>query len=215
MRPRNQERAGSSSLNLCHCISISMGGISKGTLTILRSYGFEYISAWRRWQVRIRSVPWTKLKSHPEIGNDHLDLPNVAAMLQEPFVVGRYPPIAQIHPDVPQAFVLLKRADLLSPFNVFDIGAPSMASITRRAERALLPVLAMVTSPQAPASSAGVDILRAGALRLTPRSRSAVLAVVYRHMPGLGGYVCLIHEGSSGAGEFLNGVVEHSQAGKP
>jgi hypothetical protein len=142
MRPRNQERAGSSSLYLCHCISISMGGISKGTLTILRSYGFEYISAWRRWQVRIRSVPWTKLKSHPEIGNDHLDLPNVAAMLQEPFVVGRYPPIAQIHPDVPQAFVLFKRADLLSPCNVFDIGAPSMASITRRAERALLPVLA-------------------------------------------------------------------------
>ena len=90
-----------------------------------------------------------------------------------------------------------------------------MASITRRAERALLPVLAMVTSPQAPASSAGVDILRAGALRLTPRSRSAVLAVVYRHMPGLGGYVCLVHEGSSGAVEFLNGVVEHSQAGKP
>jgi hypothetical protein len=42
-----------------------------------------------------------------------------------------------------------------------------------------------------------------------------VLAVVYRRMPGLGGYVCLIHEGSSGAVEFLNGVVEHSQAGKP
>jgi hypothetical protein len=33
-----------------------MGGISQGTLTILRSYGFEYISAWRRWQVRIHRI---------------------------------------------------------------------------------------------------------------------------------------------------------------
>jgi hypothetical protein len=91
-----------------------------------------------------------------------------------------------------------------------------MASITRRAERVLLPVLANGDV----AASPGLECRRRhlackGALRLTPRSRSAVPAVVYRHMPGLGGYVCLVHEGSSGAVEFLNGVVEHSQAGKP
>ena len=73
----------------------------------------------------------------------------------------------------------------------------------------------MVTSPQAPGSSAGVDILRAGGSAINAAISQRRAAVVYRHMPGLGGYVCLVHEGSSGAVEFLNGVVEHSRAGKP
>jgi hypothetical protein len=49
--------------------------------------GFEYISAWRRWQVRIRSVPWTKLKDHPEIGNDRqpaIASPNIAPAFDFP-----------------------------------------------------------------------------------------------------------------------------------
>ena len=65
----------------------------------------------------------------------------------------------------------------------------------------------MVTSPHALASSAGVDILRAGGSAVDAAiAASAVLAVVYPHMTGLGGDAFwLIHEGHSGAVKFLNG----------
>jgi gamma-glutamyltranspeptidase/glutathione hydrolase len=65
----------------------------------------------------------------------------------------------------------------------------------------------MVTSPHALASSAGVDVLRAGGSAVDAAvATSAVLAVVYPHMTGLGGDAFwLIHEGRSGAVKFLNG----------
>lgn len=65
----------------------------------------------------------------------------------------------------------------------------------------------MVTSPHALASSAGVEILRAGGSAVDAAiATSAVLAVVYPHMTGLGGDAFwLIHEGRSGAVKFLNG----------
>lgn len=65
----------------------------------------------------------------------------------------------------------------------------------------------MVTSPHALASSAGVDVLRAGGSAVDAAiATSAVLAVVYPHMTGLGGDAFwLIHEGHSGAVKFLNG----------
>ncbi|MBR0829950.1 gamma-glutamyltransferase [Bradyrhizobium manausense] len=65
----------------------------------------------------------------------------------------------------------------------------------------------MVTSPHALASSAGIDILRAGGSAADAAiATSAVLAVVYPHMTGLGGDAFwLIHEGRSGAVKFLNG----------
>lgn len=65
----------------------------------------------------------------------------------------------------------------------------------------------MVTSPHALASSAGVDVLRAGGSAVDAAiATSAVLAVVYPHMTGLGGDAFwLIHEGNSGAVKFLNG----------
>jgi gamma-glutamyltranspeptidase len=67
--------------------------------------------------------------------------------------------------------------------------------------------LAMVTSPHALASSAGVDVLRAGGSAVDAAiATSAVLAVVYPHMTGLGGDAFwLIHDGRSGAVRFLNG----------
>jgi len=65
----------------------------------------------------------------------------------------------------------------------------------------------LVTSPHALASSAGVEILRAGGSAVDAAiATSAVLAVVYPHMTGLGGDAFwLIHEGRSGNVKFLNG----------
>jgi gamma-glutamyltranspeptidase len=65
----------------------------------------------------------------------------------------------------------------------------------------------MVTSPHALASAAGVDVLRAGGSAIDAAiATSAVLAVVYPHMTGIGGDAFwLIHEGRTGAVRFLNG----------
>jgi gamma-glutamyltranspeptidase len=65
----------------------------------------------------------------------------------------------------------------------------------------------MVTSPHSLASSAGVDVLRAGGSAIDATiAASAVLAVVYPHMTGLGGDAFwLIHEGGSGEISYLNG----------
>ena len=65
----------------------------------------------------------------------------------------------------------------------------------------------MVTSPHSLASSAGVDVLRAGGSAIDAAiAASAVLAVVYPHMTGLGGDAFwLIHEGGSGEISYLNG----------
>src|SRR6185312_17026721 len=65
----------------------------------------------------------------------------------------------------------------------------------------------MVTSPHSLASSAGVAVLRAGGTAVDAAiAASAVLAVVYPHMTGLGGDAFwLIHDGRSGAVRFLNG----------
>ncbi len=65
----------------------------------------------------------------------------------------------------------------------------------------------MVTSPHALASSAGVDVLRAGGSAVDAAiATSAVLAVVYPHMTGLGGDAFwLIHDGASGEIAYLNG----------
>src|SRR5436189_2882526 len=65
----------------------------------------------------------------------------------------------------------------------------------------------MVTSPHSLASSAGVDVLRAGGSAIDAAiATSAVLAVVYPHMTGIGGDAFwLIHEGRTGAIKYLNG----------
>jgi gamma-glutamyltranspeptidase len=65
----------------------------------------------------------------------------------------------------------------------------------------------MVTSPHSLASSAGVDVLRAGGSAIDAAiAASAMLSVVYPHMTGLGGDAFwLIHDGQSGEVEFLNG----------
>src|SRR5262245_3272624 len=65
----------------------------------------------------------------------------------------------------------------------------------------------MVTSPHSLASSAGVDVLRAGGTAVDAAiAASAVLAVVYPHMTGLGGDAFwLIHDGASGEIGYLNG----------
>ena len=58
----------------------------------------------------------------------------------------------------------------------------------------------MVTSPHSLASAAGLDVLRAGGSAIDAAiATSAVLAVVYPHMTGLGGDAFwLIHDGASG-----------------
>src|SRR5262245_43850563 len=65
----------------------------------------------------------------------------------------------------------------------------------------------MVTSPHSLASAAGVDVLRAGGSAVDAAiAASAVLAVVYPHMTGIGGDAFwLIHEGKTGKIRFLNG----------
>ncbi|MCP4615668.1 MAG: gamma-glutamyltransferase [Bradyrhizobium sp.] len=65
----------------------------------------------------------------------------------------------------------------------------------------------MVTSPHSLASAAGVDVLRAGGSAIDAAiAASAVLAVVYPHMTGLGGDAFwLIHEGRSGEINYLSG----------
>lgn len=65
----------------------------------------------------------------------------------------------------------------------------------------------MVTSPHSLASSAGVDALRAGGSAIDAAiAASAMLAVVYPHMTGLGGDAFwLIHDGKSGEVRYLNG----------
>ena len=65
----------------------------------------------------------------------------------------------------------------------------------------------MVTSPHSLASSAGIDVLRAGGSAIDAAiATSAVLAVVYPHMTGLGGDAFwLIHDGASGEVRYLNG----------
>src|SRR5215467_7358432 len=65
----------------------------------------------------------------------------------------------------------------------------------------------MVTSPHSLASSAGVDVLRAGGSAVDAAiAASAVLSVVYPHMTGVGGDAFwLIHDGKSGEIKYLNG----------
>jgi gamma-glutamyltranspeptidase len=65
----------------------------------------------------------------------------------------------------------------------------------------------MVTSPHSLASAAGIDVLRAGGSAIdAAMAASAVLALVYPHMTGLGGDAFwLIHEGRSGEVRYLNG----------
>jgi gamma-glutamyltranspeptidase len=65
----------------------------------------------------------------------------------------------------------------------------------------------MVTSPHSLASAAGLDVLRAGGSAIDAAiAASAVLAVVYPHMTGLGGDAFwLIHDGASGEIRYLNG----------
>ncbi len=65
----------------------------------------------------------------------------------------------------------------------------------------------MVTSPHALASGAGVDVLRAGGSAVdAAMAASAMLAVVYPHMTGIGGDAFwLIHDGRTGEVKYLNG----------
>jgi len=65
----------------------------------------------------------------------------------------------------------------------------------------------MVTSPHSLASAAGVDVLRAGGSAVDAAiATSAVLAVVYPHMCGLGGDAFwLVHDGATGKVKYLNG----------
>ena len=65
----------------------------------------------------------------------------------------------------------------------------------------------MVTSPHSLASAAGVDVLRAGGSAIDAAiAASAVLAVVYPHMTGIGGDAFwLIHDGKTGKVRSLNG----------
>src|SRR4051794_29706599 len=65
----------------------------------------------------------------------------------------------------------------------------------------------MVTSPHSLASAAGLDVLRAGGSAIDAAiAASAVLAVIYPHMTGLGGDAFwLVHDGRSGEIKYLNG----------
>lgn len=65
----------------------------------------------------------------------------------------------------------------------------------------------MVTSPHSLSSAAGLDVLRAGGTAVDAAiAASAVLAVVYPHMTGIGGDAFwLVHDGASGEIRALNG----------
>ncbi|MFG3595979.1 gamma-glutamyltransferase [Bradyrhizobium sp. RDI18] len=65
----------------------------------------------------------------------------------------------------------------------------------------------MVTSPHSLASTAGIDVLRAGGSAIDAAiATSAVLAVVYPHMTGIGGDAFwLVHDGASGEIRYLSG----------
>ncbi|MDH4096521.1 MAG: gamma-glutamyltransferase, partial [Betaproteobacteria bacterium] len=65
----------------------------------------------------------------------------------------------------------------------------------------------LVTSPHSLASSAGVDVLRAGGSAVDAAiATSAALSVLYPHMTGIGGDAFwLIHEGATGAVRYLCG----------
>jgi gamma-glutamyltranspeptidase len=73
----------------------------------------------------------------------------------------------------------------------------------------------MVTSPHSLASAAGVDVLRAGGSAVDAAiATSAVLAVVYPHMTGVGGDAFwLVHEGASGDVKYLSGGGKAAAAG--
>jgi gamma-glutamyltranspeptidase/glutathione hydrolase len=75
----------------------------------------------------------------------------------------------------------------------------------------------LVTSPHGLASSAGVDVLRAGGSAVDAAiAASAVLGVVYPHMTGIGGDAFwLIHEGASGAVRYLCGGGQAAAAADP
>jgi len=77
----------------------------------------------------------------------------------------------------------------------------------RTGRPATLAPYGMVTSPHSLASSAGVDVLRAGGSAIDAAiAASAVLAVVYPHMTGIGGDAFwLIHDGASEEISYLNG----------
>src|SRR4051812_50194853 len=65
----------------------------------------------------------------------------------------------------------------------------------------------MVTSPHSLASAAGIDVLRAGGSAIDAAiATSAVLAVVYPHMTGVGGDAFwLIHDAKRNAVRYLAG----------
>lgn len=77
----------------------------------------------------------------------------------------------------------------------------------RTGRPATLGTRGMVTSPHALASAAGCDVLRAGGSAVDAAiATSAVLAVAYPHMTGVGGDAFwLVHEGASGEVKYLNG----------
>ena len=74
----------------------------------------------------------------------------------------------------------------------------------------------MVTSPHSLASAAGLDVLRAGGSAIDAAiAASAVLAVVYPHMTGIGGDAFwLIHDGKSGEVRYLNGGGRAAASGR-
>lgn len=75
----------------------------------------------------------------------------------------------------------------------------------------------MVTSPHSLASSAGVDTLRAGGSAIDAAiAASAVLAVVYPHMTGIGGDAFwLIHDGASEEISYLSGGGKAAASASP
>jgi gamma-glutamyltranspeptidase/glutathione hydrolase len=75
----------------------------------------------------------------------------------------------------------------------------------------------LVTSPHSLASSAGVDVLRAGGSAVDAAiAASAALGVLYPHMTGIGGDAFwLIHEGAGGAVRYLCGGGQAAAAADP
>jgi len=75
----------------------------------------------------------------------------------------------------------------------------------------------LVTSPHSLASSAGVDVLRAGGTAVDAAiATSAALSVLYPHMTGIGGDAFwLIHEGATGEVRYLCGGGQAAAAADP